>query len=141
MPPTLETDLEALFSSRADVAFALLFGSAASGRRTAESDVDLADDFVRVKQRSRSLSEIDRSRLVRIVDFLDDELADAPDFERPDLERYSTDRTFRGTGALGAGPGDGFGPGFGAGMPGWFMGRGMMRDIRDTSRWLEDRGR
>ncbi|MFW6291918.1 MAG: nucleotidyltransferase domain-containing protein, partial [Spirochaetota bacterium] len=97
MPPTLETDLEALFSSRADVAFALLFGSAASGRRTAESDVDLADDFVRVKQRSRSLSEIDRSRLVRIVDFLDDELADAPDFERPDLERYSTDRTYRET--------------------------------------------
>ncbi|MFW6231896.1 MAG: nucleotidyltransferase domain-containing protein, partial [Spirochaetota bacterium] len=46
MPPTLETDLEALFSSRADVAFALLFGSAASGRRTAESDVDLAVYFV-----------------------------------------------------------------------------------------------
>lgn len=188
MPSRLESDLAALFSSRADVAFALLFGSAASGRRTAESDVDLAvyfvdtpadpaapaappdveepdrvfpgedevwsqaertaggpvdlvvlnrapatvaaaalltgralavndttlyttyylvvttlaederdfaDDFVRVKRRSRSLSEIDRSRLVRIVDFLDDELADAAQFVRPDLERYSTDRTFR----------------------------------------------
>lgn len=198
MPSKLEADLSAYFSTRADVAFAVLFGSAASGRRTVESDVDIAvylvepaptrgaggdtatpvrrapttpdvedpertfpneddiwaaveciagssvdlvvlnrapatvaaaalltgtelavndraifteyslvvtslaeeerdfaDDFVRIKERSRSLSEIDRSRLVRIVDFLDDELEDADEFVRPDLERYATDRTFR----------------------------------------------
>ena len=45
--------------------------------------------------RSRSLSELDRSRLARIVDFLEDELADAADFASMDIERYSTDRGFR----------------------------------------------
>ena len=47
------------------------------------------------KERSRSLSEIDRTRLVRIVDFLADELEDAPQFEAMDVERYATDRDFR----------------------------------------------
>ena len=61
----------------------------------AEDERDFAEDFVRIKERSRSLSEIDRSRLVRIVDFLEDELADAPRFAAIDMERYSTDRDFR----------------------------------------------
>lgn len=61
----------------------------------AEDERDFTDDFVRIKERSRSLSEIDRSRLVRIVDFLEDELADASIFAEMDFERYSTDRNFR----------------------------------------------
>lgn len=183
--PLLERRLSDYFASREDVAFAYLFGSAVSGRATAESDVDVAvylrtegssgrdlpdieetelqfpgeekiwadvericespvdlvvlnratatvaagamltgsllhsddeslrtaffltitnlaeeerefaDDFVTVKERSRSLSEIDRSRLVRIIDFLEDELADAAQFDEMDMERYSTDRDFR----------------------------------------------
>jgi uncharacterized protein YutE (UPF0331/DUF86 family) len=61
----------------------------------AEEEREFADDFVRIKDRSRSLSEIDRSRLVRIVDFLEDELSDASSFARMDIQRYSTDRDFR----------------------------------------------
>ncbi len=61
----------------------------------AEDEREFVDDYVRIKERSRSLSEIDRSRLVRIVDFLEDELADAPQFAGMDMERYSTDRNFR----------------------------------------------
>jgi len=61
----------------------------------AEDERDFADDYVRIKARSRSLSEIDRARLVRIVDFLEDELADAERFADMDIEHYSTDRDFR----------------------------------------------
>ena len=61
----------------------------------AEDERDFAEDYVRIKARSQSLSAIDRGRLVRIVDFLEDELADAAEFAALDLERYSTDRTFR----------------------------------------------
>lgn len=61
----------------------------------AEERRDFVDDYVTIKERSRSLSETDRSRLVRIVDFMEDELSDAAEFEEMDRERYSTDRTFR----------------------------------------------
>ncbi len=61
----------------------------------AEDERDFTHDYVLTKERSRSLSEIDRTRLVRIVDFLADELEDAPRFESMDVERYSTDRDFR----------------------------------------------
>jgi predicted nucleotidyltransferase/uncharacterized protein YutE (UPF0331/DUF86 family) len=61
----------------------------------AEDERDFTDDFVRIKQRSRSLSEVDRGRLVRIIDFLSDELGDADEFGGIGLERYATDRTFR----------------------------------------------
>lgn len=61
----------------------------------AQDEREFSDDFVRVKERSRSLSEIDRSRLVRIIDFLKDELEDAAQFDEMDMERYSTDRDFR----------------------------------------------
>jgi uncharacterized protein YutE (UPF0331/DUF86 family)/predicted nucleotidyltransferase len=61
----------------------------------AEEEREFVEDFVRIKDRSRSLSEIDRSRLVRIIDFLEDELCDAPRFSAMDIERYSTDRDFR----------------------------------------------
>lgn len=61
----------------------------------AQDERDFVEDFVLIKRRSQSLSEIDRSRLVRIIDFLEDELEDAPQFEEMDIERYSTDRDFR----------------------------------------------
>ena len=61
----------------------------------AEEERDFTDDYLLVKQRSRSLSPVDRGRLVRIVDFLEDELADEHGFVEIDLERYSVDRTFR----------------------------------------------
>jgi predicted nucleotidyltransferase/uncharacterized protein YutE (UPF0331/DUF86 family) len=61
----------------------------------AEEQREFADDFVKIKDRSRSLSDIDRARLIRIVDFLQDELEDYPEFRDIDLERYSTDRTMR----------------------------------------------
>ncbi len=61
----------------------------------AEEERDFARDFVRIKRRSKSLSEVDRARLVRIVDFLDDELEDAPQFVEMNIELYSTDRDFR----------------------------------------------
>ena len=61
----------------------------------AEDERGFFDDYVRIKERSRSLSEIDRSRLMRIVDFLQDELTDAPRFAQMDIGRYSSDRDFR----------------------------------------------
>ena len=61
----------------------------------AQEQREFADDFVVIKGRSRSLSDIDRARLVRIVDFLEDELQDYPEFRDLDLERYSTDRSMR----------------------------------------------
>jgi uncharacterized protein YutE (UPF0331/DUF86 family)/predicted nucleotidyltransferase len=186
----LADDLTAYFSTCSDVAFALLFGSAAAGRQTAESDVDVAvyllppdeaatltdgrtgipeveaeseydgeselwadleriagrnvdlvilnraaatvaasalltgvlvnnrnpglyrkffltvtslaeeqrefvRDFVEIKRRSQSLTEVDRARLLRIIDFLEDELQDADEFADLDLTRYANDRTTR----------------------------------------------
>ena len=61
----------------------------------AEEEREFAEDFVRIKRRSRSLSQIDRGRLVRIIDFLEDELEDAPQFAEMNIELYSTDRNFR----------------------------------------------
>jgi uncharacterized protein YutE (UPF0331/DUF86 family)/predicted nucleotidyltransferase len=61
----------------------------------AEDERDFTHDYVLTKERSLSLSEIDRTRLVRIVDFLADELEDAPQFESMDRTRYATDRDFR----------------------------------------------
>ncbi len=187
---TLVAELTAYFSLRTDVAFALLFGSAATGRQTLESDVDIAvylvspddpgslpdgrtgipeveaqtqfaaepqlwsdlerisgrevdlvvlnraaatvcagalltgvlvcnrqpvlyqkfflsatslaeeerqfvQEFVRIKQRSQSLTEVDRARLLRIMDLLEDELQDADEFRTLDLTRYTADRTMR----------------------------------------------
>ncbi len=51
----------------------------------AEDERAFARDYVAVKDRSRSLSEIDRDRLVRIIDFIETELADLESFR--DLEK------------------------------------------------------
>ena len=48
-------------------------------------------EFLEIKQRSRSLSEIDTDRLRRIVDFLSAEIADAGDFSSLTRESYLTD--------------------------------------------------
>jgi predicted nucleotidyltransferase/uncharacterized protein YutE (UPF0331/DUF86 family) len=61
----------------------------------AEEERAFTDDYIAIKKRSRSLSEIDRTRLVRILDFLEDELEDANEFAELSLERYATDRGFR----------------------------------------------
>ncbi|MFW5843605.1 MAG: type VII toxin-antitoxin system MntA family adenylyltransferase antitoxin [Spirochaetota bacterium] len=181
-----EGELAALFESREDVAFAALFGSAATGRQTAESDVDIAvyfrsaavsegrrfidleevdetfpaeydlwaacentvgrdvdlvvlnrapatvgaaalltgrllavndrtlyrryfnlvtleaedfrgfvEDYVAVKKRSRSLSDVDRERLYRIVEFLRGELTEADTYLGISHETYRTDGLLR----------------------------------------------
>ena len=68
--------LRAFFAQRADISFALLFGSRACGRAgedlygrytraatlLAEDERCFAESFLRIKARSRSLSEIDRDR-------------------------------------------------------------------------------
>lgn len=61
----------------------------------AEDERTFITDFVAIKHRSRSLSDVDRARLVRILDFIEDELEDTGDFAEVSLARYTTDRTFR----------------------------------------------
>jgi hypothetical protein len=53
------------------------------------------DDFVRVRSRSRSLAEVDRTRLERILDFLERELADSHVYGSVTRERYVSDAVFR----------------------------------------------
>lgn len=48
-----------------------------------------------IRERSASLSAVDRSRLERIFAFLDDELADAPSFENVTQAMYLRDRALR----------------------------------------------
>jgi uncharacterized protein YutE (UPF0331/DUF86 family)/predicted nucleotidyltransferase len=52
-------------------------------------------DFWTIKQRSRSLSEADSERLMRIIDFLETELADFSHFEDITKKRYLQDNDFR----------------------------------------------
>lgn len=52
-------------------------------------------DFWTIKQRSRSLSEADSERLMRIIDFLETELADFSHFENITKKRYLQDNDFR----------------------------------------------
>ena len=52
-------------------------------------------EFRRIRDRSASLSEIDRARLMRILDFIDQELSDRQQFEAVDLDRYRGDRNLR----------------------------------------------
>jgi uncharacterized protein YutE (UPF0331/DUF86 family)/predicted nucleotidyltransferase len=69
--------------------FYLLTSSAAEDFRS------FAREFREIKQRSLSLSEVDRDRLVRILDFLQAELADLPQFEGIERNRYMQDASFR----------------------------------------------
>lgn len=48
-----------------------------------------------IRARSHSLSEIDRERLRRILDFVAEELEDRPKFRGVDLARYRSDRDLR----------------------------------------------
>jgi len=52
-------------------------------------------EYRAIAARSRSLSDIDRSRLLRIIDFIAEELQDAPTFQSVTLDRYGSDRDLR----------------------------------------------
>jgi len=52
-------------------------------------------EFRRIRDRSASLSEIDRSRLLRILEFINQELEDKPEFEAVTHHRYQSDRAMR----------------------------------------------
>ena len=52
-------------------------------------------EFRAIRDRSRSLSPVDRSRLQRILDFIDTELKDREQFREVALPSYQTDRNLR----------------------------------------------
>jgi len=52
-------------------------------------------EFVEIRERSGSLSEIDRARLLRILDFLSEELKDRTGFDGLTSTSYLADRSFR----------------------------------------------
>ncbi len=52
-------------------------------------------EFREIRTRSRSLSELDHSRLERILDLLEKELSDMAEFQDVTLKQYSTDRDLR----------------------------------------------
>ena len=54
-----------------------------------------AQEFAQVKARSRSLSPTDRTRLLRSLDFLEEELADIGEFQDTSKQAYVRDRSFR----------------------------------------------
>ncbi len=56
---------------------------------------DFMEDFWRIKQRSGSLSEIDRERLLRIVDFLEEELKEYPNFKNITQETFERESAKR----------------------------------------------
>lgn len=63
---------------------------------TAAEDLrEFANDFLIIKQRSQSLNDIDRDRLVRILDFLESELIDYNKFKGLDQRTYESDRPIR----------------------------------------------
>ncbi len=61
----------------------------------AEYFTDFTKDFWAIKQRSLSLTEIDKQRLIRIIDFLETELADYPKFIDLDQKTYESDTIIR----------------------------------------------
>jgi len=64
--------------------FYLLISAAAEDFR------NLVKDFWKIKNRSSSLTEIDRDHLIRILDFLESELADYEEFSKIDRKLYLT---------------------------------------------------
>ena len=63
---------------------------------TVASDfLETESEFRAIRSRSRSLSPIDRSRLQRILDFIDAELQDREQFRAVTLASYQTDRNLR----------------------------------------------
>lgn len=69
--------------------FFLLISSAAEYFR------EFTRDFWEIKQRSLSLSDTDKHRLIRITDFLETELSDYPKFAGITQNRYETDTILR----------------------------------------------
>lgn len=61
----------------------------------AEDFRDFTRDFYAIKQRSASLSDIEKDRLIRIVDFLDAELKDYPEFRGLSKTVYENDAPMR----------------------------------------------
>jgi predicted nucleotidyltransferase/uncharacterized protein YutE (UPF0331/DUF86 family) len=61
----------------------------------AEEFRDFTSDFAQIRGRSRSLSEIDRARLLRILDFLGEELTDGGQFANLSQAGYLNDRALR----------------------------------------------
>lgn len=62
---------------------------------SAEDFMSFVDDFLEIKQRSKSLSKLDRSRLIRIADFLEAELADINLFRELNMEIYLANASIR----------------------------------------------
>ncbi len=52
-------------------------------------------EFREIAARSAALSQIDRERLLRIIEYIDEEMADRPKFAHVELSRYRTDRDLR----------------------------------------------
>jgi len=52
-------------------------------------------EYRAIAARSKSLSDIDRSRLLRSIDFVAEELQDVPKFQSVTLDRYGSDRDMR----------------------------------------------
>jgi uncharacterized protein YutE (UPF0331/DUF86 family) len=50
------------------------------------------DDFIKIKERSNSLSLTDKERLIKIVEFLEQEIKDFSKFKKVDQIKYQTDR-------------------------------------------------
>lgn len=61
----------------------------------AEDFAEFAVDFARIARRSSSLSPEDRTRLVRRISFLREELAELPDFAQVGREEYADSRSRR----------------------------------------------
>jgi uncharacterized protein YutE (UPF0331/DUF86 family)/predicted nucleotidyltransferase len=102
---SIDTDLLVLNRAPATVAYAVLeedcpivvkdislyWGLFLAVSSAAEDFRQFTHEFLEIKQRSRSLSAVDEDRLLRIVDFLSSEIADAGDFSSLTRESYLTD--------------------------------------------------
>jgi len=63
--------------------------------QVAEDFQEFIKDFYLIKQRSQSLNPVDEARLIRIVDFLEAELKDYPNFKGLNRIQYETDSALR----------------------------------------------
>lgn len=61
----------------------------------AEDFREFINDFWEIKQRSSSLSETDRERLIKIIDFLEQEIEDYDHFKALNKQKYLSDRDAR----------------------------------------------
>jgi len=105
----IDTDLLVLNRAPATVAYAVLdencpvvikdlslyWGLFLAVSSAAEDFREFTREFLEIKQRSRSLSEVDRDRLRRITDFLGNEIADAAIFSSLTREAYLSDSSRR----------------------------------------------